>query len=161
MEESLKHLRSKILEGNSLQAELARWSLKNNTVVFTNGCFDLIHPGHIHTLTLAKSFGDKLIVGLNSDASVKRLKGENRPVKDEQSRGLLLASLSMVDVVVLFEEDTPLELIKSVRPAVLVKGGDYKAEEIVGYEEMKTWSGKVEIVPFLEGHSSTSLINKT
>jgi len=161
MEESLKHLKSRILNREMLTAELARWALLKKKVVFTNGCFDLIHPGHIHTLSMAKSFGDKLIVGLNSDASVKRLKGESRPVKNEASRALLLSALSPVDAVVLFEEDTPLELIKAIKPSVLVKGGDYKAKDIVGYKEMNEWGGEVEIVPFLEGHSSTSLINKT
>jgi len=161
MEVSLKHLSQKILDQSALPAAIARWSLLNKKVVFTNGCFDLIHPGHIHTLSAAKAFGDVLIVGLNSDASVRRLKGEGRPVKNEESRALLLVALTMVDAVVIFEDDTPLELIKLVQPDVLVKGGDYEEEKIVGYKEMNSWNGKVEIVPFLDGHSSTSLINKT
>jgi len=131
MDEFLKQQRLRIIDQSQIEAAVARWSLLQKKVVFTNGCFDLIHPGHIHTLSAAKSFGDVLIIGLNSDASVKRLKGENRPIKNEYSRALLLASLSMVDAVVLFED------------------------------EMKSWGGEIQIVPFLDGHSSTALINKT
>jgi len=129
-------------------------------IVFTNGCFDILHLGHITYLEQAKAKGDILIVGLNSDASVKRLKGAERPIKDEQSRASILAALSSVDLVIVFEEDTPIDLISAVVPDVLVKGGDYKKENIVGANFVEEYGGKVEIIPFLEGHSSTDLINK-
>lgn len=132
----------------------------NKKLIFTNGCFDILHPGHLHTLGAAKAMGDILIVGLNTDASVKRLKGEMRPIKHHASRSQILAALSVVDAVVLFKDDTPLALIKKIKPHILVKGGDYKAEDVVGYDEMLSWSGEVKIVPFLEGHSSTALIEK-
>lgn len=129
-------------------------------IVFTNGCFDILHLGHITYLEQAKTKGDILIVGLNSDASVKRLKGDKRPIKDEQSRASILAALSSVDLVIIFEEDTPIDLISVIAPDVLVKGGDYKKEDIVGADFVESYNGRVEIIPFLEGHSSTDLINK-
>lgn len=136
--------------------------LKNlgHKIVFTNGCFDILHLGHITYLEQAKAKGDILVVGLNSDASVKRLKGLKRPIKDEESRASILAALSSVDMVIVFEEDTPFDLISTVVPDVLVKGGDYKKEDIVGSDFVESNGGKVEIIPFLEGHSSTDLINK-
>lgn len=129
-------------------------------IVFTNGCFDILHLGHITYLEQAKEKGDILIVGLNSDASVKRLKGAERPIKDELCRASILAALSSVDLVVVFEEDTPIDLICEVMPDVLVKGGDYKRADIVGADFVEKHGGLVEIIPFLEGHSSTDLINK-
>jgi len=132
----------------------------NNTLIFTNGCFDILHRGHIHLLSSAKELGDKLVIGLNTDESVRILKGENRPVKDERTRAEILASLSMVDFVILFNEETPFELIQQVRPDVLVKGGDYKIEEIVGYDIVLSYGGRVCTIPFLEGFSSSSLIDK-
>ncbi len=136
--------------------------LKNlgHKIVFTNGCFDLLHLGHITYLEQAKAKGDFLIVGLNSDASVNRLKGSERPLKDEQSRASILAALSSVDMVIIFEEETPIDLISALIPAVLVKGGDYKKENIVGADFVEDQGGSVEIIPFLDGHSSTDLINK-
>ena len=128
-------------------------------VVFTNGCFDILHRGHVEYLSKAADMGDVLVVGLNTDASVKRLKGEGRPINDEQARALVLASLSFVDAVVLFDEDTPYELIKAIRPDVLVKGADYKPEEIVGYDIVTSYGGKVETVPLVEGYSTTQLLN--
>ena len=129
-------------------------------IVFTNGCFDILHLGHITYLEQAKENGDILIVGLNSDASVKRLKGAERPIKDEESRASILAALSSVDLVIIFEEDTPVDLISAVAPDVLVKGGDYNKEDIVGADFVEEHGGKVEVLPFLEGYSSTDLINK-
>jgi D-beta-D-heptose 7-phosphate kinase/D-beta-D-heptose 1-phosphate adenosyltransferase len=143
-----------------LEKRLAQWRIIGNTVVFTNGCFDILHAGHIASLTEAAQHGDILIVGLNADASIKGLKGANRPVNDENARALLLASLVMVDAVVLFSEPTPLELILSIKPDVLVKGGDYKVEDIAGAKEILSWGGKVIINPIVEGFSTTSIINK-
>ena len=134
------------------------WQSKGNICVFTNGCFDLMHPGHLQYLERAKQLGHKLVVGLNSDHSVKRLKGEKRPIQPEQTRALHLAALACTDMVILFEEDTPLHLIESLKPQILVKGGDYKEEDIVGAVEIKKWGGKVEILTFVEGYSTTKLI---
>lgn len=153
-------IQQKILQLAELQKKLARWRLLSKTVAFTNGCFDILHAGHIASLNQAASEADFLIIGLNSDQSVKKLKGESRPVNNEQSRALLLASLAMVDAVVIFEEDTPLELIKSIMPDVLVKGGDYKVEEIAGAKEVIEAGGRVVINPIVPGFSTTSVINK-
>ena len=126
--------------------------------VFTNGCFDLLHRGHVEYLQKAKTFGDKLIVGLNSDASVRRLKGESRPIQDEQSRKIILEALRCVDEVILFDEDTPYELIRKIQPDVLVKGADYKPEDIVGYDIVRAKGGEVCTVEFVEGYSTSRLI---
>ncbi len=155
-----KHIQQKILEAHHLQQELMRWRKFSKTIAFTNGCFDILHAGHIHSLMQAASFADVLIVGLNSDASTKRLKGDNRPVNNEQNRALLLASLVMVDAVVLFDEDTPHQLITSVMPDVLVKGGDYTVDTIVGAKEVMANGGTVEIIPLVEGLSTTALLQK-
>ena len=127
-------------------------------LVFTNGCYDILHPGHVDLLTRARELGDGLIMGLNSDASVRRLKGETRPVNDERCRAFVLAALACIDYVVLFEEDTPLELIKAVKPQVLVKGGDWGLDNIVGRDEVEADGGKVFSLPLLEGYSTTGLI---
>ena len=153
-------IQNKILTLPELEKRLAQWRVLSKTVAFTNGCFDILHTGHINALIEAGSHADFLVVGLNSNASVEKLKGKNRPVNDENSRALLLAALSMVDAVIIFSEDTPLELIKSVRPDVLVKGGDYKLEEIVGAKEVMDAGGKVIINPIIPGFSTTSLIDK-
>ena len=150
----------KILTRPELGKRLAQWRLLDKTIVFTNGCFDILHAGHIASLREAAQYGDVLIVGLNADASIKGLKGSNRPVNDEHSRALVLASLLMVDAVVLFSDPTPLELILAIRPDVLVKGGDYKVEDIAGAREVMRWGGKVIINPIIEGFSTTSIINK-
>lgn len=143
---------------------IARISLEikrqNKTIVFTNGCFDIIHPGHIYYLSEAKKLGDYLIVGLNTDSSVKRLKGEERPINTEEDRAIVMDCLKPVDFVVFFDEDTPLKLIKAISPNVLVKGGDYKKNEIVGAEFVEQTNGKVIIIPFLEGKSTTQIIEK-
>jgi D-glycero-beta-D-manno-heptose 1-phosphate adenylyltransferase len=151
---------NKIYTLDTLQAELKRWRLKNKKVVFTNGVFDIVHQGHIASLSEAASFGDILIVGVNADASVKRLKGDSRPVNDENSRALLLAALVMTDAVIIFEEDTPYNLITSIMPDVLVKGGDYTIEQIVGAKEVMANGGEVKIVPILEGFSTTGIIER-
>jgi len=129
-------------------------------LVFTNGVFDLLHPGHVDVLLGARRQGDALVVGLNSDASVKRLKGPERPVRNEAERGYVLAALGMVDRVVLFEQDTPLELILRLRPDVLVKGGDYTIETIVGATEVQSWGGEVRVIPLTPGQSTTSIIER-
>lgn len=134
---------------------------KFNKTVFTNGCFDLLHVGHVRYLQQAKKLGDRLIVGLNSDASVKKLKGESRPVVTEESRKEILLALSVVDEVYIFEEDTPLNLILSVKPNILVKGGDYEINSIVGAKEVLGWGGEVKALSFHEGFSSTDLIDKS
>jgi D-glycero-beta-D-manno-heptose 1-phosphate adenylyltransferase len=150
----------KILTLSDLQKRLAQWRLLDKSVVFTNGCFDILHAGHIASFTEAAKHGDILIIGLNADTSIQGLKGPNRPINDENARALLLASLVMVDAVILFSEPTPLELILSIKPDVLVKGGDYKIEDIAGAKEVMGWGGKVIINPIIEGFSTTSIINK-
>jgi len=143
-----------------LVSRIAQWKFLGKSIVFTNGVFDILHPGHIFSLSQAAKEADFLIVGLNSDNSVKRLKGQQRPVNNQDSRALLLASLLMVDAVVIFEEDTPLELINSIRPDVLVKGGDYTIENIVGAKEVISNGGRVVINPVIEGYSTTDMIDK-
>ena len=136
--------------------------LKKNsgkTIVFTNGCFDLLHPGHIQYLNDAKSLGDLLVIGLNSDASVKRLKGSKRPLNNESDRKFMLENLKSVDWVELFEEDTPLNLIMKVNPQILVKGGDYSPTEIVGYDFVKKNNGRIKCLSFLDGYSTTQMIS--
>ena len=153
-------IQNKILTLAEAKRRIAQWRVLDNKVVFTNGCFDILHAGHIFSFLEASKEGEFLIVGLNADASVKQLKGKNRPVNDEHSRALLVAALAMVDAVVIFSEPTPLELIKVLQPDVLVKGGDYKVEEIAGANEVIAWGGKVVINPILNGFSTTDIINK-
>lgn len=150
----------KIYDLPALQHQLRRWRLLDKTVAFTNGCFDILHPGHIASLSEAAHEADLLVVGLNSDASCRRLKGNQRPINDQQSRATLLASLLMVDAVILFDEDTPLELIEAVQPDVLVKGGDYTLEQIVGAKEVMAAGGRVVINPIVPGFSTTVLLEK-
>ena len=139
---------------------LARERKKGKKIVFTNGCFDILHYGHIKLLEAAKSKGDILIVGLNSDKSVKRLKGEGRPIQGERARAKILASLRAVDYVVIFNESTPLRLIKSIKPDVLVKGNDYKDKKVVGRKEVEGYGGKVYLFPIIKGYSTTRILNK-
>lgn len=141
---------------------ISKWKEIRNeeyNVVFTNGCFDVLHRGHITYLAEARDLGDCLVVGLNSDASVKRLKGENRPINNEKDRALLLAALSFVDYIIIFEEDTPKNLIEQVQPDILVKGGDYKIEDIVGADFVQSHGGEVLTIEFVDGYSSTKIIN--
>ncbi len=133
---------------------------KNKKIVFTNGCFDILHRGHVAYLNEARALGDALIVGLNSDASVKRLKGPERPINQESDRKFVLENLKSVDAVQIFVEDTPLEIIKAIRPHVLVKGGDWKIDQIVGGREVIEWGGEVLSLNFVDGYSTTSVINK-
>ena len=157
-----KKLSDKIhVKDNRLERLLNLWSFQNKKVVFTNGCFDILHRGHVEYLCHARDLGDKLILGLNTDASVKRLgKSPERPINSEDTRALILAGLECVDAIVLFNEDTPLELITFVQPDVLVKGNDYKAEEIVGYDVVKAKGGEVMTIQLVDGFSTTKLIEK-
>jgi D-beta-D-heptose 7-phosphate kinase/D-beta-D-heptose 1-phosphate adenosyltransferase len=153
-------IQSKIYPPKEIVFQVNRWRLLSKTISFTNGCFDILHPGHIASLSDAAREADFLVVGLNSDASAKRLKGEGRPVMDENSRALMLASLLMVDAIVIFDEDTPIELIKLIQPDVLVKGGDYALDQIVGAREVMASGGRVIINPIITGFSTTGIIEK-
>ena len=156
---TLQLIKNKIYyERNAFRFPLSVFRSQGLKVVFTNGCFDILHRGHVEYLSKAADMGDVLVVGLNTDASVKRLKGEGRPVNNEEDRALVLASLSFVDAVVLFGEDTPYELIEAVHPDVLVKGADYKTEEIVGYDIVTSHGGIVDTIPLVNGYSTTKLI---
>lgn len=139
---------------------MERWRLLCRTVAFTNGCFDILHAGHIASLVEASEQADILVVALNADASVKKLKGENRPLNDAQSRALVLASLSFVDAVIIFEEDTPRDIIVEIKPDVLVKGGDYTPDQIAGAKEVEAYGGRVVINNMVEGFSTSALIEK-
>ena len=157
---SLEALQDKIANEAKIIQRISHWRLKNAKIIFTNGCFDILHRGHIEYLAKAASKGGKLIVGLNTDASVKRNKGEDRPLNDEYSRALSLSALGFVAGVVLFDEDTPIEIIKKIKPDVLVKGADYNIKNIVGADYVLATGGKVETIPLTEGYSTTELINK-
>ncbi len=156
----IQNINAKILDADALKIRIANWRSEGYKIVFTNGCFDLLHMGHISYLAAAAELGDKLIIGLNSDASIQRLKGANRPIKDLQNRQFILASLLSVDAVIPFEEDTPIKLIEKVLPDFLVKGGDWKPDQIVGSELVLQNGGEVLSLPFIEGHSTTSLVEK-
>ena len=155
-----KPLLSKISDLPTLQSQISVWKSEGKTVVFTNGVFDLLHIGHITYMAKAAELGDKLVIGLNADSSVKRIKGEDRPVNDQNSRAALLAALFFVDAIVVFEEDTPLNLITALLPDILVKGADYSIENIVGGKEVIANGGEVKTINFVEGYSSTSIIQK-
>jgi D-beta-D-heptose 7-phosphate kinase/D-beta-D-heptose 1-phosphate adenosyltransferase len=151
----------KIIEaGGDLDTHLLDWRKQGLRVGFTNGCFDILHPGHVKVLTAARGACDRLIVGLNSDASVQRLKGEGRPVQDERARSEVLAALEAVDLVAIFDEDTPIKLITQIKPSVLVKGGDYARDQVVGHEIVEAYGGEVVLVEVLPGFSTTSLVNR-
>ncbi len=150
----------KIVNCSEAAALVEQWQKSGEKVVFTNGCFDIIHRGHVEYLSRAADFGQHLIIGLNTDASVTRLKGENRPLVDQESRAILLAALQFVDAVVYFDEDTPYDLIKAVHPDILVKGSDYNVEDIVGYDIVTGRGGSVETIDFVEGFSTTDIINR-
>lgn len=161
MLQQVEIIQSKIKTLDQLKLQVKRWRLKSEKVVFTNGVFDILHPGHVSYLAKTKDLGNRLIVGLNADASVKMLnKGPNRPIQNEQDRAFLLAALAIVDAVVLFEEETPYELIKQILPDVLAKGGDYEVTQIAGHDVVLKNGGRVEIIDFLEGHSTTSIEQK-
>ncbi|OWY21208.1 D-glycero-beta-D-manno-heptose 1-phosphate adenylyltransferase [Sphingobacteriales bacterium UPWRP_1] len=156
----LEQVEHKVLTPQQLQFKLAQWRFKDQKIVFTNGCFDLLHLGHIYTLTQAAQNGQVLVIGLNSDASVKRLKGNKRPLQTQQTRALILASLSFVTAVVVFDEDTPYNLIAQILPDVLVKGGDYTKNQIAGADIVEQNGGSVVIVPYLQGYSTSGLLGE-
>ena len=160
MSKALKKINNKIFDLQLLMKKIEKWRSENKKVVFTNGCFDLIHLGHIEILARSSDFGDKLIIGVNSDLSIKKLKGKNRPIIEESSRIKQLSALEFVDAVVLFDEDTPLKLIETIKPDVITKGGDYTAKNIVGNEVVSQKNGEVIIIPLTRGYSTTSILNK-
>lgn len=145
---------------SELAKDLARWRFKDKKIIFTNGCFDIIHRGHVDYLSKAASMADIMIIGLNTDSSVRRLKGESRPVQDEDARAYILASLTFVEKVVLFDEETPLELIKYIQPDVLVKGSDYTPDQIVGGDIVLAKGGEIKTIDLVKGYSTTSIIDK-
>ena len=154
-------IHSKIYQSSeSFLPVMSQWKLSGDKLVFTNGCFDLVHRGHIDSLAKAAEMGGRLVVGLNSDVSVKLLKGENRPLIDQHSRAILLAALQVVDAVILFDEETPYELIRSVLPDVLVKGTEYQVEEIAGFDVVLANGGRIERIELTDGFSTTDLIQK-
>ncbi|HEY0680299.1 MAG TPA: D-glycero-beta-D-manno-heptose 1-phosphate adenylyltransferase [Chitinophagaceae bacterium] len=153
-------IQEKIFTLPDLVRRIGQWRFLGKTIAFTNGCFDILHRGHIASLSQAAGEADLLVVGLNSDASTRGLKGPGRPVNDENSRAMVLAALLMVDAVVIFNEETPLDLIKAIKPDVLVKGGDYTIESIVGAKEVMEYGGKVVVNPIVEGYSTTGIIKK-
>lgn len=156
----LQWIKERIMSREKLYHFVQSQKVKGRKIVFTNGCFDILHQGHLDLLAKAADEGNILVVGLNTDASVKRLKGNERPINNEADRSFQLASLLCVDAVYLFEEDTPLELIQLIQPDVLVKGGDYNKENIVGASEVEANGGRVAIIPFVEGYSTSNLISK-
>ena len=171
---TVAELRSRILPASTLAPEekivfdwalldehLAEWRRQGLRIGFTNGCFDLLHPGHVRLLAAARAACDRLVLGLNSDASVTRLKGEGRPVQPVEARAEVLAALEAVDLVVVFDEDTPVELIARVEPTVLVKGGDYTRDQVVGAELVESWGGEVILVDLVPGHSTTDMVKRT
>jgi len=155
-----KTLLGKILDLQSLNRQVKAWQAEGQKVVFTNGVFDLLHIGHLTYMAKASELGDKLIIGLNADSSVKRIKGDDRPVNDQNNRAALLAALFFVDAITIFEEDTPFNLITTLMPDILVKGADYAIENIVGAKEVMASGGEVKTITFVDGYSSTSIINK-
>jgi len=151
---------NKITSLHSAAIQVQAWKAFGQRVVFTNGCFDLLHPGHIHLLSHSKELGDRLVVGLNSDDSVRRLKGPGRPILTERDRAALLSSLDCVDLVILFEEDTPDLLIEALTPDILAKGADYRPEEVVGRETVESYGGRVHLVPVLQGYSTAAITSR-
>lgn len=153
----LDNVQKKLMSWDRMADQVQQWQALGERVVFTNGCFDLLHYGHLHYLAQARDLGDRLVIGLNSGESVSRLKGPTRPINDEHTRQLMLASLAFVDAVVVFGEDTPLALIQQLSPDILVKGGDYSPEAIVGASWVQERGGQVIVLPFLAGYSTTAL----
>jgi D-glycero-beta-D-manno-heptose 1-phosphate adenylyltransferase len=153
----LHRIQKKLMNSAQLIDQLNQWQKEGCKIVFSNGCFDIIHLGHIDYLARAADFGDKMVIGLNTDSSVSKIKGPTRPINDEHSRAMVLASLEFVSAIILFDEPTPYELIRLVQPDVLVKGADYKPEEIVGYDIVTAKGGVVKTIPFVDGYSTTRI----
>ena len=149
----------KIIDFAGIAGQVLKWRKEGRSLVFSNGCFDLLHAGHVRYLQTAATFADIFILGLNSDSSVRKLKGSQRPIMSQDDRALLLSALEVIDCVVVFDEETPARLIETVLPDVLVKGGDYLAEDIVGYDVVTKNGGRVEIVPFVEGKSTSGIVD--
>ena len=160
MSKALKKINNKIFDLQLLMKNIEKWRDEKKKIVFTNGCFDLIHLGHIEILARSSDFGDKLIIGVNSDLSIKKLKGENRPIIQQSSRVRQLSALEFVDAVILFDEETPIKLIETIKPDVITKGGDYTAKNVVGNEVVSQKNGEVVIIPLTQGYSTTSILNK-
>jgi rfaE bifunctional protein nucleotidyltransferase chain/domain len=158
--DKLEIIRKKILDNTQIIKQLSIWRFLQQKIVFTNGCFDILHRGHIEYLANAASYGDIFIVGLNTDSSVRRIKGPSRPIQDQNTRALILASIHFVDVIIFFDEDTPYRLIETIQPDVLVKGADYNPEDIVGYDLVKAKGGEIVTIEFVEGYSTSSLLQK-
>ena len=153
-------MKNKLKSRAAIKAIAGRLKSQGNRIVFTNGCFDILHAGHVEYLSKAKKMGDVLIIGLNSDGSVKRLKGKDRPINGEKDRARILSALAFVDHVVIFNEDTPERLIEAIGPDILVKGGDWRTSDIVGSRFVKSRGGKVRTVPFVKGYSTTAIVKK-
>ena len=160
MSKSLEILNSKILDKKRLLVKLTDWKEENKKIVFTNGCFDLIHLGHIEVIARSADLGDILIIGVNTDNSIKRLKGSNRPIVEEISRAKQLAALEFVDAVVFFDQDTPIDLIKIINPNLITKGGDYNSDQVIGNDIVAKNNGEVVIIPLTQGYSTTSILEK-
>ncbi len=156
----LEVIQSKIIDHKQLDILLSFWKFKDKKIVFTNGCFDILHRGHIEYLSKAADLGDILILGLNTDNSVRKIKGNTRPIQNENSRALILASLYFITNIVFFDEDTPLDLIKKIQPDILVKGADYKKEDIVGADIVLSKGGSIETIDFIDGYSTSNIIEK-
>jgi rfaE bifunctional protein nucleotidyltransferase chain/domain len=152
---------TKILSAEDLLKRIEFWRTLGDRIVFTNGCFDILHRGHIHLLLSCNTYGDRVVVGLNSDSSVRKLKGDERPINDQNSRAAILAAIEFVDAIVFFNEDTPEKLIHSIKPDVLVKGGDWKKEDIVGSRFVEEYGGSVETIPYLKGFSTSHIIARS
>ncbi|MBK7965146.1 MAG: D-glycero-beta-D-manno-heptose 1-phosphate adenylyltransferase [Bacteroidetes bacterium] len=153
----LDHIQKKLMNSEQLIDQLNQWQKEGCKIVFSNGCFDILHLGHVDYLAQAADFGDKMVIGLNTDSSVSRIKGPTRPINDERSRAMVLAGLEFVAAIILFDEPTPYELIRLVQPDVLVKGADYKPEDIVGYDIVTAKGGTVKTIPFVDGYSTTKI----
>lgn len=156
----LDKIQNKIISFDNIQKQVLKWREENKKIVFTNGCFDIIHRGHVDYLSKAKDLGDILIIGLNTDQSVRNIKGNTRPIQDENSRAIILASMQFVDAIVFFSEPTPYTLIKEIQPDILVKGADYKKEDIIGYDIVSQRGGTVETIEFIEGYSTSNIERK-
>jgi D-beta-D-heptose 7-phosphate kinase/D-beta-D-heptose 1-phosphate adenosyltransferase len=160
MSKKLNKLKAKILNIKDLSQIIKKWRLNGDKIIFTNGCFDIIHLGHLEILARSADLGDKLIVGINSDISVKKIKGNSRPIIEEDSRAKQLAAIEFIDAVILFNEDTPHNLISFINPDIITKGGDYKKNDVIGNELMNKKDGEVVIIPLTQGYSTTSILEK-
>ncbi len=160
MKQPLESLKNKIIDRDALKTLVSKIKQEQKSIIFSNGCFDLVHRGHVEYLAQASNLADVFILGLNTDNSIRRLKGSQRPLQDEYARAILMSGFSFIDYVVLFDEDTPYELISEIIPDILVKGNDYKAEEVVGYDIVTQNGGAVKTIPLVEGYSTSNIVEK-